>query len=908
MTFLAGLMRLPPLTSPTGLRHSVFVTSWLVSSLTQFLIITLLVSVVCNVFMVKTAFSMVFLFTLLFCTASLAFAFLVSVFFTNAILAAVVTPMLFFAMVLPRYVFFGSNRYEDAGSKTLASLLAPTAYAFGSEILGDYEYSSVGVSTANWGEGDYSFSTSLTMLFIDTIIYFFLGLYLERVIPSRYGRQLQPLFLLDPRWWLPPRPTKEPRARAAAVAPPEAPVEGFEPVPESLRSRDSIEIVGLVKTYGSGKMKKTAVDGLDLSLYESQITCLLGHNGAGKTTTLSVLTGLYTPTAGDCYVFGWSIKRCAQKVYEMMGICPQHDVLWSRLSVLEHLEVYASFKGVPKRRRAAVVEKLCGEIGLWDKRHTLAAALSGGMKRKLSVGCALIGGSRAVLLDEPSSGMDPASRRSLWDLLKRKTAGRVMVLTTHYMDEADLLADRIAVMSVGKLKCYGSSVYLKSRFGLGYTLSMLRVDARRLTDQHGQSTAERAGSDGHATVEEVASTLRRFVPGAQLLSSAGNELAFRLPLDAAPAFPPMLRHLDASAEALGLSGYGMCNTSMEEVFLRLSEGAVANGGASSPHATGGGSPPGTPPLSAPLVGVGDLEAPATPPPADDLLMAGQSRSSSKVTQLRVMLRKRWQCACRDRKGFFTMQVLPVLLVGLVLLILTVQDPRVGPRRQMSASLYQVQKPDLTQLVHTMPGSDPLVENVDMSALTLRRVRADNSTALSEYMLDTYNENGRNARMGAFVGPEDTVQFNIRVGDVDGGNALSDATTLSTVLTGVGAAAISCLADDGTTRRRRRQRRQRRQRRLSSAGAPRERRGRALQRVFSNIGEVVTEGLLDIFGEADSEALGNFLNDTIELVSDAVDDVRETSEKLPPPPKPLPRPRPHRVSLTNNSGPRPHLSA
>ena len=174
----------------------------------------------------------------------------------------------------------------------------------------------------------------------------------------------------------------------------------------------------------------------------------------------------------------------------------------------------------------------------------------------------------------------------------------------------------------------------------------------------------------------------------------------------------------------------------------------------------------------------------------------------------------------------------------------------------------------------MPGSDPLVENVDMSALTLRRVRADNSTALSEYMLDTYNENGRNARMGAFVGPEDTVQFNIRVGDVDGGNALSDATTLSTVLTGVGAAAISCQADDGTTRRRRRQRRQRRQRRLSSAGAPRERRGRALQRVFSSIGEVVTEGLLDIFGEADSEALGNFLNDTIELVSDAVDDVRE----------------------------------
>ena len=99
-------------------------------------------------------------------------------------------------------------------------------------------------------------------------------------------------------------------------------------------------------------------------------------------------------------------------------------------------------------------------------------ALSGGMKRKLSVGCALIGNSRAVLLDEPSSGMDPASRRSMWELLRGAKPSRVLVLTTHYMDEADVLADRISVMSNGTLRCCGSSLFLKARFGLGYTLTM----------------------------------------------------------------------------------------------------------------------------------------------------------------------------------------------------------------------------------------------------------------------------------------------------------------------------------------------------------------------------------------------------------------------------------------------------
>ncbi|KAL3895153.1 MAG: hypothetical protein SGPRY_013592, partial [Prymnesium sp.] len=167
-----------------------------------------------------------------------------------------------------------------------------------------------------------------------------------------------------------------------------------------------------------------------------------------------MLTGLYPPTSGDCFIFGYSIRAATRLVYRMLGICPQHDVLYPSLTVSEHLSLFATLKGVPRSSLPAAVSSMLHEIGLDEKKHALSRALSGGMKRKLSVGCALIGGSRAVLLDEPSSGMDPSSRRSMWELLRGAKEGRVLVLTTHYMDEADLLADRIAVMSQGKLRCY----------------------------------------------------------------------------------------------------------------------------------------------------------------------------------------------------------------------------------------------------------------------------------------------------------------------------------------------------------------------------------------------------------------------------------------------------------------------
>lgn len=358
------------------------------------------------------------------------------------------------SLLLPR-------SYERVNAKIASSLLLPTAFAFGADILADFELSEIGVSPSNWAQDDFSFLTSLGMMAFDTLLYTTLGLYLERVLPSRYGAREHPLFFLRPAWWGYHGAASSGGAAlsAARAEPMDSP--SFEPPPPELMSRPSVEIVGLVKRYGSGRLEKTAVDGLHLSFYSGQISCLLGHNGAGKTTTLSVLTGLYPPTRGDCFVFGRSVTRARAAVYKLLGICPQHDVLWLTLTVKEHLELYATLKGVPAHEVEHVVTRMMSDVGIPEKAHTRAHALSGGMKRKLSVGCALIGGSKCVLLDEPSSGMDPSSRRSMWELLRRSKPGRVLVLTTHYMDEADLLADRIAVMAQGLLRCCGSSLFLK---------------------------------------------------------------------------------------------------------------------------------------------------------------------------------------------------------------------------------------------------------------------------------------------------------------------------------------------------------------------------------------------------------------------------------------------------------------
>ena len=177
-------------------------------------------------------------------------------------------------------------------------------------------------------------------------------------------------------------------------------------------------------------------------MFEGEIFALLGHNGAGKTTTLHMLTGMTGPTSGTATVYGKDILKDMNQIRKSIGVCPQHDVLWLPLTVEEHLVIFAKLRGIPEADIPPAIVQLLQDVGLTEKVYTPAGELSGGQKRKLSLCLALIGNVSTVILDEPTSGMDPYSRRSTWNILQDCRQGRTMILTTHFMVTPDILVSQ----------------------------------------------------------------------------------------------------------------------------------------------------------------------------------------------------------------------------------------------------------------------------------------------------------------------------------------------------------------------------------------------------------------------------------------------------------------------------------
>lgn len=169
---------------------------------------------------------------------------------------------------------------------------------------------------------------------------------------------------------------------------------------------------------------------------------------------MSLLSGMFPPTSGTALINGKDIRHDINGVRNSLGLCPQHNILFDELTVQEHIVFFSRLKGLDNAAVEKEVEKYLKLIDLEHKRHAKSKTLSGGMKRKLSVCVAFCGGSKVVLLDEPTSGMDPQARRALWDVLKDQKKGRTVLLSTHFMDEADILGDRIAIMANGNFIFY----------------------------------------------------------------------------------------------------------------------------------------------------------------------------------------------------------------------------------------------------------------------------------------------------------------------------------------------------------------------------------------------------------------------------------------------------------------------
>lgn len=249
-----------------------------------------------------------------------------------------------------------------------------------------------------------------------------------------------------------------------------------EKLPESTR----VIIKDLTKVYPGTQSKcnkkglppYVAVNGINLSIQADTLLALLGPNGAGKTTTIHMLVGFHESTSGDANIFGYSIRENIDSVRSILGICPQFDILWNELTGEEHLKLFAGLRDIPNDQIASEVERLLSEVELTEAKKMRSSSYSGGMKRRLSVAVSLIGNPKIIFLDEPTTGMDPVSRRSVWNTIERAKKDKVIILTTHSMEEADILGDRIAIMAKGRLQCLGSSLRLKQKFGAGYRVTV----------------------------------------------------------------------------------------------------------------------------------------------------------------------------------------------------------------------------------------------------------------------------------------------------------------------------------------------------------------------------------------------------------------------------------------------------
>ena len=238
-----------------------------------------------------------------------------------------------------------------------------------------------------------------------------------------------------------------------------------------------IEAQNLTKRFDS----LMAVDGLNIGIRKGEVFGFLGPNGAGKTTSIKMMVGLLRPTSGKVFIDGVEVEKIDKGT---IGICPQELMLWEYLTCKESLNLMADMYEVPKDVRNIRVQKLLDDLFLSDKANTVVSKLSGGMKRRLNLALAVIHEPEVVVLDEPSEGLDPQSRRVLWNYIRsmRDEEGKTVILTTHIMDEADILSDRIAIIDHGKLIRLDTPENLKKEIGEGDIVDMKLSDISKNQD------------------------------------------------------------------------------------------------------------------------------------------------------------------------------------------------------------------------------------------------------------------------------------------------------------------------------------------------------------------------------------------------------------------------------------------
>jgi ATP-binding cassette subfamily A (ABC1) protein 1 len=709
-----------------GLASAAVAISWILSYLSRFTFHAVVVSILLSQGVINGVFAaplpLIFLLFLSFGLNSACFCYMIAQSFDRAATASILGAVLFFAAFVPSFIVSSS---WSVTQKTLVGLFPGTGLSMGIDYCKLVNANFVTIDWTNFSDlhESYSLGHAIRTLLLGALLWTALGWYFNHVLPSEFGVRSPPWFCLLPRYWgracglargkaVAPGDGKAPLMGAAADGGADAAEKGLGPRGRSpspdggitpadvealygdprhadsenferltsqqeqlLRRGDCLHIRGLTKVFSTADgTLKVANDNLHAAFFKGEIFVLLGHNGAGKTTALSQLCGLIAPTSGDARIFGMSIKTQMAEIRKKMGVCPQMNVLYDELTVNEHMILYARIKGIEKAAREAAVLKVLAGVALTEKRHAFTRNLSGGQKRKACLAIALIGDSPILMLDEPTSGMDVFAQRSTWNMLQKSREGRITVLTTHSMEEADVLADRIGIMSEGRMICCGTPIFLKRRYGVGYSMVC---------------TAPAMGQEGGAkTASNLVELVQRHVPEAKMVSNLGQEMSFQLPLGAGARFEALFAEMDALKERdpSQLSSFNVSVTTVEEVFIKSAQGANRKqaeadrtGGETK---AGGGTKAG--PTAAEAKGRDPNDGRKRLKRMDTTAFnaAAKKRSAGTCGQLAwhvvAMLLKRFSWFRRDFKSILYIVVGPLLLVSLGLYALTTTNPFSDP--------------------------------------------------------------------------------------------------------------------------------------------------------------------------------------------------------------------------------------
>ena len=467
------------------------------------------------------------------------FIFLLSMLLEKASSGSVAAFLIFIITFLPFIIIISLEEQVHFLLKMAANLFMSTSFGFCLLYMTRYEQRGEGsqwenLTSSPLDDDESNLLISLVFLLVDTALYFILAVLIGK-FTSLSGQ-------------LGGRRRRKLRSHEREDEP---------------GSVSGIHITGLRKHFRLDRRKtKVAVDIEELLIPENEITGLLGHNGAGKSTTISMITGMLPPTEGQI-----RIKNSENN--DIIGYCPQFSILYDNLTVREHLEFYANLKSNQGQGEKGVT-LMMSKMNILDKSETLSCNLSEGMRRRLSVGIAFIGDSKVVVLDEPTSGVDPRSRKDIWRLISQYKEGRTILVSTHYMDEAEALCDKIIILDQGQMVETGTSKELQSRHGLDLKLEIQTEVSTEVSSVTSRvSTPSSLVSSNNRIDEHVSSlcpTIRR--DG----SASHRKRVYTLPskdLKDLSLYQKLFAVLENEKEILNIKSFSISSPSLEDIFLGI---------------------------------------------------------------------------------------------------------------------------------------------------------------------------------------------------------------------------------------------------------------------------------------------------------------------------------------------------